>query len=1148
MIPATPLRRATAALVVAAVACLPAAAQELPVDQRWRWTHFGTDAGLPDNDVLDVIETRSGLVWAATKRGIAWYDGFRWIPVATPTGNHRQIKIAPAADGRGLIAVVGERLWVGDTAGFTRFPVQRNGRDAEVVAAVAAPGGGVLALSHSAAGMHLQRIDERGRGEPFPVPGRLPRRANARIWYGAGGAVWINADGGLFEWTATGWDRRLAAPGVSLWVSALTHSPDGAAIVYVWNPRPIQGLWAWDRGKAPSRDVGEGFNAAVALARHSSGEMLAAYEMSVVRRKVGDAWETLDFPPEIAGIRALRFRPNGDLWVATREGVYLFRRSAQRWTVWSLPFPNLHNRINALARTRDGTLWTGTGGGIAIHHPDGRVELITQVAGTRLGPVTAVAEDLAGNVWVGSGSAFRGVFRWDGHRWHHHGSAFGLGGWAHHIAKDRSGRLWFLTIGGPEGRTGDGALVLENGRLSPWTGQHGFPDSTGRVYAFAHGADDSYWFGATTGIYRWKQGRWTTWPRWSGLRGRSVFAIAIDSTGRVWAADRESGLAQIDENDRLTFVATEDGLMDDRVWALATDPSGRLWAATETGLASHRDGVWTAHPSGDGLPAAPVWPLLAESTQVTVGTLGGGLVTLDLGEDTLPPPRILLDRPIADETGTQVHWRPSAYWGQQSATSILTRFRVDDGAWSEWSIARETHLVGLASGRHRFTIQAQGVFGLPHVPSTTLEFRVPAPLVRRPAFVIPVLGLSLLLGALLLYHGVRRRRSDAEKRALETQLRQAQKLEAVGRLAGGIAHDFNNLLTAIRGNATLLADALPAGAPGLADLAQIRGATDRGAALVKKLLVFARGTPLDMTPVDLPETVRDMSELLGRLLPETIELQLPPPRERCVVLGDPGAIQQIVVNLATNARDAMPEGGTITIAVDRAAPTPGSGAHALARLVLRDTGHGMSESTRQRAFDPFFTTKGPDGGSGLGLTMVYSLVRQQGGFVDIASTPQSGTTVTVHLPLAPEGSEPASATSASRIAGGSETILLVEDDTDVRDVTRRFLASRGYTVLTAANGEEALATLRAAGHAVDVVISDVVMPKVGGPELYRQARAMGVMRPFIFTSGYAQRSESDTPLPDDAPLLSKPWTGDELLHAVRAAVAAQLSSPLAPDR
>ncbi|MBI5709521.1 MAG: PAS domain S-box protein [Candidatus Eisenbacteria bacterium] len=380
-----------------------------------------------------------------------------------------------------------------------------------------------------------------------------------------------------------------------------------------------------------------------------------------------------------------------------------------------------------------------------------------------------------------------------------------------------------------------------------------------------------------------------------------------------------------------------------------------------------------------------------------------------------------------------------------------------------------------------------------------------------------------------------------EKRRLEAEYRQALKMEAVGRLAGGIAHDFNNLMTAVLGYSQLLMNDLH-GQPALrARVEEIHKAGERAATLTRQLLAFSRKQVLQPAVVDLKAVVQGMSGLLQRLIGEDVQLVTALAARLEKVKVDPGQMDQVLMNLAVNARDAMPAGGTLTIetanvelagATERDGVTLEPGSYVM--LAVSDTGCGMTPEVRARIFEPFFTTKGTGKGTGLGLAMVYGIVRQSGGHVWVYSESGQGTTFKIYLPChAAEvsGDAPAPEEKPGR---GAEIILLVEDEPQVRGLAREVLAGQGYRVLEAADGPEALMLSERFSGAIHLLVTDVVMPRMNGREL---AESLAKQRPemkLLYTSGYTDRGvvESGT-LGGDAAFLQKPFTPDSLARKVR---------------
>ena len=389
-------------------------------------------------------------------------------------------------------------------------------------------------------------------------------------------------------------------------------------------------------------------------------------------------------------------------------------------------------------------------------------------------------------------------------------------------------------------------------------------------------------------------------------------------------------------------------------------------------------------------------------------------------------------------------------------------------------------------------------------------------------------------------------------KTLENQVSQSSKMQAVGQLASGVAHDFNNMLTAIRLNVGELLNRHPVGDPSYTDLQQINSVVTRQAGLVKKLLAFSRKQTFRLTVFDLSDVLSDCSIMLGQILEETVKLDIKHGRDLPLVRADRHQIDNILVNLATNARDAMrPNGGTLTItteAVDEVAvrqagaPNPKPGRWAV--IHIADTGCGMDEATQAKIFEPFFTTKAAGEGTGLGLATVYGIVKQTGGYLFVDSAPGKGTTFHIylpeHIPTQTEQAEIVAETEAkskpvqATDLAGHGRILLVEDEDAVRSFAAKSLKRRGYEVVEAGDGEEALEILEDEPESFDMLISDVVMPGMDGPTLLKKARPYLGSARIVFMSGYAEEEFQDTLSSDlDISFLPKPFDIQQLAERVK---------------
>ena len=390
-------------------------------------------------------------------------------------------------------------------------------------------------------------------------------------------------------------------------------------------------------------------------------------------------------------------------------------------------------------------------------------------------------------------------------------------------------------------------------------------------------------------------------------------------------------------------------------------------------------------------------------------------------------------------------------------------------------------------------------------------------------------------------------RDISRRKDIEAQLLQAQKMDAIGRLAGGVAHDFNNLLTAIGGYAELVGVSLEPSDSRQEAVNGIRQATSQAAGLTRQLLAFSRTQALRPVVIDLSQVVTNISPMLRRLLTERVELIVRPTEQPCRTLADRSQIEAILVNLAVNAKDAMSTGGTLTIETSNVELDEDYRLHhtqvipgRYAMIVVSDTGAGMDEATLARVFEPFFTTKAPGSGTGLGLATVYGTVKQSGGYIWVYSELGRGTTFKVYLPRTDLEVEPVVGDGlppGRAVARGHETILVAEDEAVVREMVTAALERLGYRVVVASTGEEAVRLIDRLGEEIDLLLSDVVMPGMSGPDLFDRARRTRPDLRAIFMSGYTALSMG-RPIPEGVTLLEKPFSGARLDEVVRETLAA----------
>jgi signal transduction histidine kinase/ActR/RegA family two-component response regulator len=395
------------------------------------------------------------------------------------------------------------------------------------------------------------------------------------------------------------------------------------------------------------------------------------------------------------------------------------------------------------------------------------------------------------------------------------------------------------------------------------------------------------------------------------------------------------------------------------------------------------------------------------------------------------------------------------------------------------------------------------------------------------------------------------RTNEEQRQSLENQLRQAQKMEAVGRLAGGVAHDFNNLLTVIKGHSDLLEMKLGTMSPAQPSIAQVRKAADRATTLTRQLLAFSRMQVLQPRVLDLNSLISDVGRMLPMLIGEEIEYTFRPGESLARVKADPSQIEQVLVNLAVNAHDAMPKGGKLTLSTQnvvldpayaRSHPPTVPGRYVL--LTVADTGAGMDEATRARIFEPFFTTKELGKGTGLGLATVYGIVKQSGGYIWVDSAPGQGTRFEIFLPQSAAAPQlPCEDEPPAKYSRGNGTVLLAEDEEAVRELAGEFLRSSGYEVIAGKDGLDALEKAEQEARAIDVLVTDVKMPRMRGTELAQRLKRAHPRIKIVYMSGYLEH-DSDEEFVTDSAHLQKPFSRASLLKKLREALGQEAEQPL----
>lgn len=1104
-----------------------------------------------------------------------------------------------------------------------------------------------------------------------------------RAWHTRSGRIWIHTYRGLQRWNGSSWEETedpTRVPGDYQEVSLLFENSLGRGFAFRERPFVAKGLLEWEPDGPPSAVVSEGRNDLLCGDVMEDGSAIMIWETGHVRLLADGQWATITLPNQRRqGLYFAHASPDGDLWLASALGLHWFRtNSNDRWSRFAGSFPDPRNRVNTILAQPDGSVWAGSEAGVTRYVPGVGADRFDGLGSWQNPVVTDLARDSTGGIWAVSGLSFPGAFRWDGEEWVHLGQEDGFSaGAVHSVEVDARGDVWFMALG--QGLGAMGVFRLSGGTISRLMDPGRFLASP--AYAMAQGHEGDLWFGTRLGLTRLRDAEWINLGAEEGVGAGErpwVQDIAVTPDGQVWfthGPELSTGLGTVGADGEVRYLTRRDGLPSDNLLAVEVDRAGQVWVSSFAGVAFLRDDHWNIIDGRHGLDSPSVWPIEFREHDVLLGTLGGGIRGLNLAEARNPPPRVIPSSVMVDEGAARVSWRVFPYDAEIPAEQVPTRYRLDGGAWSAWTMEHGVTIRGVPPGEHRVEVQARGLFGQMSAPGVQTDFRVPAPFHRRPAFAIPVGVLLTLLIAGFLAYTTRKRRQDEALRESEERLRtlvesapeaiaiydvdlgafieangraaalfgipkreflampvellspdtqpdgrdslvaatelvekairgdsphtrwdvrradgtvvpcelnvvvlpqrdrrllrfsivdisprleaeerrkelegrlfQAQKLEAVGQLTGGVAHDFNNLLTVVLGNLELLQEDLPPDSP-LRESAQgAAEAAERGALLTKRLLAFSRRQALEPRLVQVQDLVSGLLGLLSRTLGEDVVIETVFPERLWPVMVDPAQLESAILNLAINARDAMPRGGRLIIEGMNTLLEEESVDHELAAgeylvVAVSDTGSGMSPGVAARAFDPFFSTKEVGKGSGLGLSMVYGFAAQSGGTARIYSEEGMGTTVRLYFPRA--GHEELSAPDQERpevvLEGRGERILLVEDEPQVRRTTANLLARMGYLTRSAGTGPEALKLLGPDSEHVDLLFTDIVLPEgMNGVELAREARRLRPNLPVLFTSGYTEESVlREGRLDPGFDLISKPFNRRSLSRKIREAL------------
>ena len=969
----------------------------------WRWRSYVADPSWEMGKVSTFYEDSGGGMWAGSDRGLRQFDGYRWIAVALPredSVSQSVLLILERVPGE-LLAMTPNRMY------------RRNGGKWEVVGsplekgerfggAVPVRGGRIYVVTSL---RHV--LFDGAKFEPVKDPARSWDALYSQLYPGLEGDAWFNGREGLLRRRAERWDvlLRCSEP---MTVGTLSWGKR-YGLLAVRGPTAWRGSWEWTGEGGWRREPDSERDMVHLTAISGNDEAMALYESGRVRVRAAGRWRNVETSLSRLVLRratAMQFQRDGNLWVATENGIYVYRTGAKTWEKWQYPSPDLRNTVHEIVVRKNGELWTAGLDGVTIRRPGQAEELVRQAAGVTLRTVTGLAEDGEGNVWVSSGDEFGGAVRWDGKRWDRVGAKQGLteekinriiylpelGG--------RAGELWFLvTMPQLKGRPdAAGAFRKTTNGFEHWTTRQGLAQNA--VYAITRDEEGARWFGSKTGLTRLQEGKPPRhWGANEGVAHPRIQDVLRDRKGRIWFVHKVlGGVGMLDPADgmqRPRYFGVKEGLPSEEAWGLLEDSQGRIWVSTKNGVATWAEGPWVKFNLGVGIELTNAWPMRERAGEMLIGTLGQGLHQLKTKWSADRFPAVEFRRPIQVDGQIGVEWTVLTRLLDQRSVDVLTRSRLDRTAWSEWSTKRQRAVAATESGKHELEVQSAGLLGDVNPKIAKYEYEVPYPFYLQKGFVGTAAVLLVVLGWMVA--GNLRRRTEYTRQLEKAKEDAEQGAKAKSVFLAMMSHEIRTPMNGVMGMSSILLET-PMNEEQRQCVETIQSSAESLLRVINDALDFSKIEAGVFEIREAPFSLEDLADGVALLLSPRAEekrVDLIVTVEEGVpveVMGDGARVRQILVNLTSNAIK-FTDAGWVEIRV-----SAGSIADNLCpvRIAVRDSGIGIPADKQSLLFREFSQVDSSwtrrHGGTGLGLAISRRLAERMKGSMGMASEPGEGST------------------------------------------------------------------------------------------------------------------------------------------------------------
>jgi PAS domain S-box-containing protein len=769
---------------------------ERTLNEEWRWVQFTIETGLPSNHIISVEETNDGIVWALTTKGVARYDGFRWYKIDSSLGLPDVVPRSMAVSPNQELYILLEdgKLYRGNGNGFVQILADWSKIERFVIV-----DSNKLFFSTRV----KMLVYNTALVDSLKFPGIEHYQHDTRDLLQTQSGTWLNSNVGVFKYFNNRWVKKLNPALQKYSINCIKENADGSGVVSIGFPFVHRGIWEWKKDGHLRKNISVRGDGVTTMDISLCRDIIAVEKTGSIMLRTKGKWSIMTvLPNQMRDVVMVRFRRNGDLWVGTKRGLFLFKQHLFYWE-HKQNKNSIRNRVHEIIRSVDGTIWLATADGLEKYFSDRSSEMITHIHNKPLYEVTGIAEDNQGKIWIGSGSGFDGTYCWDGVLWKHERIDKNLSSLKiHRIKKDRRGNLWFLALsqsGVLYDSTGPGAYEFDGKKFTNWSIANGL--KSGRVYTFSEDLGGGYWFGTQRGLSRYFSGTWKHWLMPNDIPFGKVFTMAVGLDNRVWFSDRTSGLGCIETTGVVQYYTQDDGLPNNNVWDIGIDSRNRIWVSTEGGLGCLEYGKWKVFDVRSGLLTNDLWPIYLEGDSVYVGTKGKGLAILNLRRCHRPTPKIFIDKPVIEDRQAFVKIKPFAYWGEIVPQDVLIRYSLNGNDWTRWSTQHELRFSDLPIGEYKLTVQAQNLFGEYDALAASIIFAIPQPLMFRPIFFLPIGGFAIIVVVLAISIIIRRKNHNAALRRSESKFRRLTEATTEGVVlhSDGYIEDANHSMSRIFG-------------------------------------------------------------------------------------------------------------------------------------------------------------------------------------------------------------------------------------------------------------------------------------------------------------------------------------------------------------